>query len=90
MSKLWKPKNYTGRALQNQLLNCMISSHDLCCGCDKPVQHINKITSEALCRHFKDTGTTTNQDGDATAAEDFDLDAGDLERLFEIEKEDER
>lgn len=77
MSKFEKPK-YTGRALENELLNNIISSHDLCCGCEKPLIHINNLLK---CR-LSEEETTTTETGGPTKTEEIDIDAEDLERLF--------
>lgn len=90
MSKHLEPAKYTGKALEQQLLNCMISCHDLCCGCDTPVLHINNLTKPAKWHLTKTTGTTTRDDENGDAADDFNLDEGDLRALFDAEQEDER
>lgn len=74
MSKHLQPCIYEGRAKELQLINCLIGTHDLACGCTEPLIHIENLiqsTKTPTCH-----GTTTT--GDAADG----LDIGDLDALF--------
>lgn len=85
MSDYIKPSLYTGRALENQWKNNIFSSHDLFCGCPKPFDHLKHLINEE-CRHLDTTKENGDHDKEDTAADDFHLDAGDLEQLFDAEE----
>ena len=85
MSDYIKPTLYTGRGLENQLKNCIFNVHDLCCGCPKPLKHLQHLFNEE-CRHSATTTENGGPDKEDTAGEDFHLDAGDLEQLFDVEE----
>ncbi len=83
MSKFQKPCLYEGRQLDNQWMNLIYTSHDLYCGCLKPIKHLEDIVNQQKCRSTKDIGTNTptkEEDGDE---DDFNIDEGDLNKLFE-------
>lgn len=80
------PRLYNGRALNQQWLNLIHQSHDLFCGCPKPLEHLHHILPKEICHSTTSTTTTSTNDGDD--GDDFHLSAGDLERLFDVEKED--
>ncbi len=80
MSKHLQPALYSGRPLEQQWINCVYGIHDLFCGCLQPIQHLIDITNQEKCRHTKDIGTTTEEE--THGEEHFDFDAGDLEKLF--------
>lgn len=87
MSKFLQPPLYKGKAIENQWKNLIFTSHDLLCGCNSPIKHLFHLFEEK-CHH---TADTTPENGDPTAAgtteEDFNLDEGDLDQLFTVEKE---
>lgn len=89
MSTYLKPTLYSKRGLQNQWVNIIYQSHDLICGCNKPIDHLNDVINQQKCLHLDAIGgpTTTNQNGDA---DDFPLDEGDLQQLFEKEEEEQK
>lgn len=79
MSKFQKPGLYQGRALDTQWLNIIFQAHDLMCGCNKVIDHLKDILPKEECR-----SSSTNTDGINTenlVPEDG-FDAGDLERIF--------
>lgn len=87
MSKHQKPCLYEGKALDNQWMNLIYNSHDLFCGCLKPIKHLQDIVQQQECRHTKDIGIGTADHGDDKGAADYDIDAGDLEELFKDDTE---
>lgn len=86
MSKFLKPCQYEGRALENQWVNEVFTSHDLFCGCMNPVQHLNAIIDSQKCLRFKDVATTT-EIGGTQENDDLGIDDGDLATLFDEGKE---
>lgn len=77
MSDYLQPRLYNGRGLENQLLNSMYNSHDLCCGCNNTAKHLIHLL-QGSCRHFADASTTTEEKhGDAPI-----IDTEDLETVF--------
>lgn len=87
MSKFQKPCLYTGNALDNQWVNLIYTSHDLYCGCLKPLKHLEDIIKRQECRSTKDIGVGTHKEETSIKQDDFDLDAGDLEELFKEEND---
>lgn len=79
MSHYQREPLYKGRALDNQWLNTIIGTHDLCCGCPTPVKHLKDILK---CRGDTDGEEEDKDHGTTTVPEDG-FDAGDLESLFE-------
>lgn len=93
----WKPPVFGIKGRQNQWINSIFSSHDAWCGCNDPVYHlctaalkqggignINKLNlKKLLCQldTTEENGTATHSKD--TTKEDFDIDIGDLEKLFE-------
>lgn len=43
MSKNFKHTYYNAKALENQLLNNIVGSHDLICGCPDPFVHLTNL-----------------------------------------------
>lgn len=89
MSKLWKPAVYSTRALEQQWINNIHQSHDLFCGCPKPLQHLKLILHDQKCDLFTEKDTTEETTGITNVPED-NFDEGDLQQLFEAEKEEEK
>lgn len=82
MSKHLKPAVYSNRAIELQWLNNVCSSHDLMCGCAKPLTHLHHLLQQEqkqLC--LPSTSEDAGQDGDHDTGDN--LSEGDLERLFE-------
>lgn len=75
MSKFLKKPVYEKRALELQLINSTIQIHDLTCGCEEPLKHLDHLIKKCLTT-TEDHGTTTG------TAEEEHFDAGDLDRLF--------
>lgn len=86
MSKYLKPTLYEGRALENQWINDIFTSHDLFCGCLKPIEHLNHIINQQKCLRFEDVATTTEIGGPGDE-NDLGIEEGDLDKLFENEKD---
>ena len=85
MTKFLKPSYYSGRALEQQWINDVFTSHDLFCGCMKPIEHLNCIINNNKWLPTGDGDTKTTEDPSAkdTSKDDYDIDQGDLEKLFE-------
>lgn len=87
MSRQLQNPAYQGKALEQQWINNIFSSHDLMCGCRDPILHLlillNKqgkaIKPETEVRNIKCliTGEKDSEDNDMA-----DIDQGDLEALF--------
>lgn len=90
MSYLWKPSLYTTKALQTQWINNIFQSHDLFCGCPKPLFHLKEALKEKECRHFTEEEDTTKEIGGIQDGAADTFDEGDLAQLFEAEKEEEK
>lgn len=89
MSKFLTPPVYSPKALELQWINNTVQSHDLMCGCCKPLQHLQDIIKRQnqLCLPSTDHGTEEDhKDGDA--AEDEPFGPGDLEELFKEDGDD--
>lgn len=65
-------------------MNLIFTSHDLMCGCLKPLEHLQGIIDEQKC---PTTAKITTKPTEENHGDDFNLDAGDLERLFENDDE---
>lgn len=99
MSTFLQKRKYEDRALELQLLNQLISSHDLCCGCEKPLDHITYLcinTFDASNPKIQQTkcllfGETTGETADTKDAVDALFD-GELEELFaqDVTEDDQR
>lgn len=87
MSKHLTPCLYKGRALENQWKNTIFNTHDLFCGCDNPLKHLKAIIEEE-CLPFDTTTTDGDHKKDTDEKEDFILDDGDLQQLFDAENAD--
>lgn len=85
MSKFMKEPLYNKRGLQNQWINLIYQSHDLICGCNKPIDHLKDIIEQQQCRP-SDAETTIAAGGTGEDPEPT-FDAGDLERLFSPEND---
>lgn len=88
MSDNIQPCKYSSKALNLQWLNNIHSSHDLFCGCPKPLHHLHKLIEKETCH----TTISTAENGDdhttkIATEEDFHIDEGDLAELFNIEAE---
>lgn len=81
MSKYQTPSLYNGRGADNQWMNLIYTSHDLYCGCLKPIKHLEDIIKRDECRPTEKTtgGTTATTNA---AADDIAISPGDLEELF--------
>lgn len=90
MSNFKTPTIYGPRAQEIQWLNCIVTSHGLICGCDKPFDHLQDILKnnhQAKCLFGQED--TTGEKDHKTTLEDTGFDEGDLERLFEEDGEEE-
>ncbi len=75
------PVIYGPQALEYQWLNSIVTNHGLICGCDHPFEHLQKVLQrrgQQLCLTSGDTADNGHKD----AEEDGGFSAGDLERLF--------
>lgn len=81
MTSFIKPSLYNGRGINNQWMNLIYTSHDLFCGCLHPIDHLKGILKEQQCPTTEKTTlkNSTKEDG-----EDYHIDDGDLEKLFEL------
>lgn len=93
----WQAPQYGIKGRQNQWINSIMASHDCWCGCHDPVYHLCKAAikqggiyncniqnlKKLLCQFdtTEEDGTKTHSND--TTKEDFDIDTGDLEKLFE-------
>jgi len=84
MSKYLREPCYRNRQLENKWINTIFETHDLICGCNKPIDHLNFIIEEQKCpRSTKEnTEETTGKDDDDPFT------SADLERLFAEDGED--
>nr|UHS18394.1 MAG: hypothetical protein [Betatorquevirus sp.] len=84
MSKYLREPCYRNRQLENKWINVIFESHDLICGCNTPIDHLNHIIDEQRCP------PSTAKDGEKTTgkAEEEPFTDGDLERLFAEDGED--
>lgn len=85
MSDYIKPSHYSGRALNQQWINGIFTSHDLFCSCDKVIDHLKKAIEETCPRSTEHDGTETTT---TTAEEETEITGEDLEKLFEENGED--
>lgn len=82
MSNYLTPCLYTGKAIENQWVNGIYSSHDLFCGCNSPIKHLAAILqTKQLCLPSPTTAEGTTQTGQEDAVDT--LEPGDLDKLFE-------
>lgn len=86
MSKFQKPSVYSKRGQDNQWINLIYNSHDLYCGCNTPIDHLEDILKNQKCHHTTNAATTT-EDGGTTKDHDLIIDEGDLENLFSPEND---
>nr|UHS18300.1 MAG: hypothetical protein [Betatorquevirus sp.] len=84
MSKFMTEPIYSPRKLEQQWINGCIHLHDLCCGCPNPLNHLKfLLNKDSTCLHTtEEKGTTTEETGGTTTADEINIDAGDLEALF--------
>jgi len=83
MSSYLTPAVYSKNALENQWVNTIYNTHDLCCGCNDPFKHLAAILQRKgtqLCLPSTSTADAGVQAGDG-GEEDI-LEDGDLDRLF--------
>ncbi len=83
MSKHQRPCLYQGKALEQQWINCIYGTHDLFCGCPSAIQHLKDIINNQQCHSTEEKENTTGEIAENTG-EDFGIDAGDLEKLFNL------
>lgn len=91
-SKLTPSLYKTNRSINNQLINCAVNCHDLCCGCETPTKHLGIIllkasNPESFTKQEKEEiqqclGTTTEEN---ITEDDPGFGEGELERLFSEE-----
>lgn len=79
---------FTTKKEQLQFTNCVVSVHDLACNCPNPLYHATHILLKQLAPdlHQEEKNQLKQclgEDAGTSAAGDIDLDAGDLEKLFE-------
>lgn len=86
MSKFQRPPVYTKRGQDNQWINLIHNSHDLYCGCNKPIDHLLDIINKEKWHHTTDAATTT-ENGGTTENQELTIDEGDLENLFSEEND---
>lgn len=83
MSSYLTPAIYSKNALENQWVNTIYNTHDLCCGCNDAIKHLAAILSRKgsqLClpsTSTADAGVQATDGGEEDILED-----GDLDRLF--------
>lgn len=77
MSRFLQHPLYTGKGLEGQWLNLIYSSHDLCCGCSTPINHLQHLLK---CRGLIGT---KEEDGQEEETPEEGFGSGDLEKLFE-------
>lgn len=87
MSKFLKPTIYKSRALETQWLNNTVQAHDMICSCDTPFDHLIHLIKQQKCVHTSEKGTTTEEPTGITHTKEDTFDAGDLEKLFEQDME---
>lgn len=85
MSKYLRPSLYNGRGIENQLLNLMYNSHDLCCGCPNPRKHLISLLNREKCLPSEEISTKENT---STEENPDGFDEGDLEKIFALPEED--
>lgn len=83
MSKHLQPCLYTGKALEQQWINLIHGSHDLCCGCPSAFDHLKEIIKNQECLSTEKEETTTGEIAE-NIGENFGIDEGDLEKLFNL------
>lgn len=86
MSKFQQEPVYSKRALQNQWINLIYTSHDMICGCNKPIAHLEDILKQQKCLPSTAAATAT-EDGGTTENPEPTFDEGDLENLFSEEND---
>lgn len=86
MSTYLQNPTLTPRALETEWMNNIVSTHQLICSCEKPFKHLEHLLKQQDNKWRlteEDTGKETTQNGD-----DDVFTEGDLNALFEAEKED--
>lgn len=83
MSKHLQPALYNGKAMELQWVNFIYQSHDLICGCQSPITHLQDIlrrdNNKQLCLPSPTDG---DKDGEDPKDIDTGLEEGELDRLF--------
>lgn len=84
MSKFLRDPCYRNRQLENKWINVIFESHDLICGCNTPIDHLNGIIEEQKCPRStaEDTEKTTGKEDEEPFTSE------DLEKLFDQDTED--
>lgn len=82
MSKFYKPTIYNKTSINHAWVNVIYSTHDLICGCEDPIAHLNDIVNKQKCLPSTATTTTGETTGIITEEENG-FDEGDLQKLFE-------
>lgn len=86
MSKYLQPTKYTKKQLENNWINSTIHGHDLFCGCDDPLKHLQYLLKKETCPLTTDAATST-ETGGIKEKEENTFDEGDLELLFATEND---
>ncbi|AXQ65996.1 MAG: hypothetical protein [Anelloviridae sp.] len=86
MSKFLQNVKYNKKQLENNWINNTIHSHDLFCGCDNPLKHLEYLLKKETCPHLTDAATST-ETGGTKENEENTFDEGDLESLFATEND---
>jgi len=81
MSKYLKPSLYNGRGKENIWINFIYQSHDIICGCNHPIDHLNYLIEQQKCPRTTEKDSTKETTG-TTGKEETPFDEGDLEQLF--------
>lgn len=93
MSKLLQHPTFTGSALEGQWINTLHNTHDLFCGCNKPLQHLltiynKKGNAPKPEEEIKNILCLITGDKDSTTLEEDGFEEGELEKLFEEDGDD--
>lgn len=86
MSKFYQPPLYNTRGQQHQWINLIFQSHDIICGCNKPIDHLEDLIKQQKC-HSTTENNSTDDAGGITLKDETGFDEGDLEKLFENTEE---
>lgn len=95
MSKCYQNPIYSPRALEQQWMNNIFQSHDLWCGCQKPIIHLLTIVNKNG-KAIKPEEEINNilclitGEKDSSKEEDNDFGPGELEALFAEDGEQEK
>nr|UHS18276.1 MAG: hypothetical protein [Betatorquevirus sp.] len=83
MSKFLKPTIYKNGALETQWMNSIFTTHDIVCGCQDTINHLKFLIENQQCHSIIEGNGTT------TTFANADINAGDLERLFAEDEDNE-